>query len=269
MSVMALRFREDGTVIGDRLVRELTFAPATTVRLAVVCDVANAARERISQLYDCSVGVELFEPVAVPTKSRAALFDGALVFRAHGTSTDCYVIVRASDARRLVIAAYGEAETGLDRELSETEERLIERIAREIAAFCVALCGPIVSFTRANGRMEQYECASYFEMRFSSPLDATIGIALSSDPDTKAVEQLAGTALRDVPIPVRVRVGTARMPFGDVTSLRVGSIVQLSAALADTATLLAGETPVARGEIGEQEGHYAFKVAAREARLPA
>lgn len=56
-------------------------------------------------------------------------------------------------------------------------------------------------------------------------------------------------ALQEVPLQVEVRLGTARLSFGEVMRLRPGSVVTLEQAVGQLAEVLVGGKVVARGQV--------------------
>jgi flagellar motor switch/type III secretory pathway protein FliN len=237
------------------------FEPATNVRLASVCAVANNVTEHLSRLLEREISIDVFEPVFVPLGSHPALFANAYVFHAHARRCDLLIVFRNGDARRLTACAFREdlAELG-ESQLSPHEERVLERVGRELANLCAPLCGELTSYGPAAGPVDRYECATYFELRIAPPVNVTIGLGLSKDPAPPASVKVAPGQLAPVAIEVRARVARAKMTAREIAALRVGAVVPFETALAEPATLLAGGVAVARGECGMQNGVLAFNV---------
>ncbi len=253
--IASLRFDENGNA---------RFEPATNVRIDAVCSVANSVSEHFSRLLERDLSIDVFEPVFVPLGSHPALFANAFVFLAHARHCDLLVVFRSGDARRLAACAFREEPDEFeDRELSPHEERVLERLGRELANLCAPLCGEISSFVPANGPVEKYECATYFELRIASPVDVTIGLGLSRDPAPASDEKIAPAALLGVPLEVRARIARAKLTARALSQLQVGSVVPFETALTDPATLLVGKTPIARGECGTRGDALAFNVTER------
>lgn len=253
--IAALRFGRDGR--GH-------FEPVPNVRTAAVCAVANSARDRLSELLERPIVIDVFEPVVVPSASQKAVFADALVFLAHGRRSDLLVAFRARDARRIAAAAFGEEGSATAKApLSAMEERVLERVGFEIARICAPLCGEVTSFARAGGRIEDYACAAYFELRIGSPVDAVIGLALATDPAPTPDVRLSAAALGRVPINVRARLARTRMTAGAIATLRAGSIVRFDARLDDPSELYAGTVRLATGACGVAGDVRAFSVSER------
>lgn len=252
--IAALRFDRDGNP---------RFESATNVRLDTVCTVANSVRDHLSRLLDSAISLDLFEPTFVPLGSQPALFARAHVFLAHARRSDLLVVFRERDARRLTACAFREdlAKIG-DRELSALEEQVLERLGRDLASLCAPLCGEVTSYGSADGPVELYECATYFELRIGSPLDAVIGLGLAKDPAPPSEVKVAPAALRPVPIEVVARVARTRMSARSLAALRCGSVVPFETALEEPATLLAGGVAVAKGTCGVRRDRLAFSVTA-------
>ncbi|MGH7708630.1 MAG: FliM/FliN family flagellar motor C-terminal domain-containing protein [Vulcanimicrobiaceae bacterium] len=237
------------------------FEPATNVRLSAVCAVANTVTEHLSRLLDRELNIDVFEPVIVPIGSQPALFANARVFLAHCRSSDLLLVFRERDARRLAACAFREGAENLEsRELSEVEEQVIERIGRELAPVCAPLCGEMMSFAPAHGPIERYECATYFELRLGSPVDAVIGLGLSRDPAPPSDRKLAHSALLPVWVDVTGRLARTRVPARRMMALSVGSVLRFDTALDEPASLLVGDVEIARGECGLHRGVMAFSV---------
>ncbi len=250
--IAALRFDRDGSP---------RFESLTNVRLETVCAVANSVRDHLARVLDSPIAIDVFEPTFVPLGSQPALFAKAHVFLAHAHRSDLLVVFRERDARRLTACAFREdlAQIG-ERELSTLEEQVLERLGRELSDLCAPLCGEVTSYARANGPVERYECATYFELRIGSPVDAVVGLGLSKDPAPPSEVKIAPAALRRVPLEVVACVATTRMSARSLAALRRGSIVPFDTALEEPATLLAGGVPVAKGTCGVRRDRLAFSV---------
>jgi flagellar motor switch/type III secretory pathway protein FliN len=252
--IAALRFDDSGTP---------RFEPATNVRLSAVCAVANTVSEHLSRLLDRELSIDVFEPVIVPLGSHPALFANARVFLAHCRRSDLLVVFRERDARRIAACAFREGAKNREScELSEIEEQVIERIGRALAPLCAPLCGELTSFAAANGPIERYECATYFELRLAAPIDAVIGIGLSRDPAPPPERRLAPSALWPVPVEVTARLARTRVAASRVARLSLGSVLKFDTALDEPASLLIGDIEIARGECGIARGVMAFSVRA-------
>ena len=250
--IAALRFDDTGNP---------RFEPATNVRISAVCAVANTVSEHLSRLLDRELNIDVFEPVIVPLGSHPALFANARVFLAHCRRSDLLVVFRERDARRIAACAFGEGAKNRDGcELSEIEEQVIERIGHELAPLCAPLCGEMTSFAPANGPIERYECATYFELRLGAPIDAVIGIGLSRDPATPSEQKVAPSALWPVPLAVTARLAWTRVPASRIARLSLGSVLKFDTALDEPASLLIGDVEIARGECGVARGMMAFSV---------
>ncbi len=256
--MLALRFAPPS----DTGLRESFFMPVTGVKLATVCEIANNAAAHFSRIFDRLLSVDVFEPTIVPTESQPALFEDAIVFRGHGRTCDVLVIFRQLVAQRVVALAFREESETLANRLSALEEQVLERIGRELAVLCGPFCGDLNAFGRAHGRMEQYRCAAYFELRLGSPVDAAIGIGLSVDPAPNIGERIARHALGAVEVELRARLARTSMRARAVSRLAVGDVIPFETRLDAPATLVADATVVAHGDCGISDGTTAFKVTA-------
>jgi len=57
------------------------------------------------------------------------------------------------------------------------------------------------------------------------------------------------TALTEVPLPVTVRIGSARLTLGELLDLHAASVVVLDREIGDPAEIMVGERVVALGEL--------------------
>ncbi len=237
------------------------FEPATNVRLATVCNVANTVTEHLARLLDCPVSIDLFEPVVVPLGAQPALFANATLFLARARRSDLLMVIRDRDARRLVACAFGlETDALSGRDLSAIEERVLAKIASEVSHLCAALTGEIRTVERAHGAVDAYDCATYFELRLAPPVDVVIGLGLAKDPVAASDVRIGPSALEPVGIQLRAQLGRTRVAARTVMALRVGTVVTFDAALDEPAALLAGNTVVAQGECGVRNGKIAFHI---------
>jgi flagellar motor switch/type III secretory pathway protein FliN len=76
-------------------------------------------------------------------------------------------------------------------------------------------------------------------------------------------------ALGDIPIVVRVEIGTAQMPAREWSSLGPGDVVGLGRRIAEPVVLRVGGAEVARGELVDIEGEVGVRIVSRTPSLPA
>jgi flagellar motor switch/type III secretory pathway protein FliN len=257
--IFALRFANEPMTVGGRAVRATHFEPVSNVRVSMVIEMANNASDQLSRLFDTPVTVDVFEPVVVPTESQPALFGDAVVFRAHGRDCDVLVVYRDADARRILQFAFGERDE-TSATLSAIEEQVLERMAREIGMLCAPFCGEVYGFGRSFARMEQHTCATYFELRLGSPVDAVVGIGLSKDPTTEIEQRVDPMMLNEVKLDVRARIARLAVPARSLSAIAVGSVVTFETKLSDLAELRIGRSVIAQGECGVRDGNFAFAV---------
>lgn len=260
--MLALRFAPPSSAG----LRESFFAPVTGVKLATVCEIANNAATHFSRVFDRLLSVDVFEPTIVPTESQPALFEDAVVFRGHGRTCDVLIIFRQLVAQRIVALAFREETETLGNRISALEEAVLERIGRELAVLCGPFCGELNTFGRAHGRIEQYHCAAYFELRLGSPVDAAIGIGLSVDPAPSVGERIGRRPLGSVEVELRARLARTSLSARAVCGLSVGDVIAFETKLDAPAKLVADGTVVAYGDCGISDGTTAFKVTALRAK---
>jgi flagellar motor switch/type III secretory pathway protein FliN len=88
-------------------------------------------------------------------------------------------------------------------------------------------------------------------------------IGLDAMPHEEAKDTLV-EAIGEVPIVVRVEVGTARMTAREWAELSVGDVVGLAQKLAEPVTLRVGGVEVAKGELVDIEGEIGVRILSRQ-----
>jgi len=198
--IAVLRFGTHRSFAGGRSLRVPEFVPTSTLPVSAACLVANGVRETLSRSLAAEIDVELIEPAVPGAAERRILFDGATIVRVRGRRADAFVIVRRTDARRLVALAFGEHEPPDGAALSAIERATLERIAAGIVPLCVALCGTLGPAVRETTERAASDVATYFEVRTTGAIGVAIGFGLTHDPpqdvtDTIALEDLAAVEL--------------------------------------------------------------------------
>ena len=75
-------------------------------------------------------------------------------------------------------------------------------------------------------------------------------------------EPLGLESLRDVPLPVTIELGRARLPLGEVLALAPGSLVPLERAAHEPVDVFVGGKLYARGEVGTVGTKYGIRITA-------
>ena len=66
--------------------------------------------------------------------------------------------------------------------------------------------------------------------------------------------------LLDIEMPVTVRIGSAKMTFGDVIGLNTGSLVEFDRGTEEPVEVLVNDRVVARGEMVIVQGNYGVRI---------
>ena len=96
-----------------------------------------------------------------------------------------------------------------------------------------------------------------------APQPASARPASTEVPDpgsSRAGAALDPGALHDVELDVRIELGRARMPVGDVLQLAEGSVVELDKLAGDPVDVYVNGRLVARGEVLVLEGNFCVRV---------
>lgn len=96
--------------------------------------------------------------------------------------------------------------------------------------------------------------------RFITP---KIGANLLDNPDVSDLATGAGNPFTQVPVEIRISVGTARPLVGDLLQLKRDSVLPLEQKIDDPVELYVGDRLIARGELQEMEGENAGRLAVR------
>ena len=80
------------------------------------------------------------------------------------------------------------------------------------------------------------------------------------EPGKPAGDALGLESLRDVPMPVTIELGRARLPLGEVLALAPGSLVPLERAAHEPVDLYVGGKLYARGEVVTVGAKYGIRI---------
>jgi flagellar motor switch/type III secretory pathway protein FliN len=229
-------------------VRALRFWPRSSIPLEAACVVANGLRETLRELFGETCELVVGEPCAVGTDAWRVLAHDALLFLTRGRQTDIVLVIPRADARRLVLAAFGETAPApqpnepLDRDCSALELQAIERIAARCAPAFDPLCAERRSPSRPVAHGEVPRCAAYFDVRVHAPAPLVLGVAIvRALPDPGPAAGLSAGALDAVPLTLRVVFATGRVDAGSFLRWRTGDVVPFDTTIGSAARLdLAG-----------------------------
>ena len=150
--------------------------------------------------------------------------------------------------------------------LSVIEERLIERVVRELATLCTPFTGPQSNVNVATID-DVLACTTHFILRLGSPMDVAILVGLTDVEPPPPGLPLPPDALRDVAVTANVEFASAVLKAAQIAALRVGSVIEFTTTLDDPAFLRIDQTTIASGACGMCEGRPAFFV--QQQHLPA
>ena len=74
-------------------------------------------------------------------------------------------------------------------------------------------------------------------------------------------EELSNIELiKDVKLPIRVRIGSKKMLLKDVLSMDIGSVIELDQLANDPLEILVGDKVIAMGEVVIVDGNFGVKI---------
>lgn len=246
--------------VGGRAVRDVAFEARSTLPLSAACLVANGVREALARSLAREVDVELFEPTLPSAAQRRVLLADALVYRVRGRICDGFVIVRGSDARKLVALAFGETERSEHDALSEIERATLERVVGRLVPLCNSLCGTLGPTVREAADRAASDVATYFEVRTCGAPRIAVGFALTRDPSEDVGETIALDDLSDVRLTGTVVCGWGALPVPTFSRLAPGATIALDTPLGGHGVLRFGDVTFARGTCGVKDGRSVLGV---------
>lgn len=257
-------------------VRALRFWPRSSIPLEAACVVANGLRETLRELFGETCELVVGEPCAVGTDAWRVLAHDAFLFLTRGRQTDIVLVIPRGDARRLVLAAFGESAPApqpnepLDRDCSALELHAIERIAARCAPAFDSLCAERHSPSRPVAHAEVPRCAAYFDVRVHAPTSFVLGVAIvRALPDPGPASGLRAGALDAVPLPLRVVFAAGHVDAGTFLRWRTGDVVALDTAIGSAARLEVGGRAFACGAPGASGSRAALLLDDRSPNAPA
>jgi hypothetical protein len=256
--IAALAFADPQPLPDGRAVREMRFVARSSLPASAACLGANGAREQLSRLLALDLETEVTEPAILDASARAAAFASAFVYRARGHGCDAFVVLRPAQARRLVAAAFGEAERGSDAALSPIERATLEKLAYGLAGLCAPLCGAVRAVEPESPERAARESETYFEVRTTGRLAVAVGFAATRDPAEPVGEPFALEDLEELEIPCRIEFARGALGVAAFSRLAAGVLLPLETALGARGTLFAGDVPLLRGACGARDGRSAF-----------
>ncbi len=242
-------------------VQNARFEERSWLPTSAVCVVASGVRETLSALLRTSVALSLFEPTIPPAPAWPAIVQGAQIYRLRARKADAAIVLRPPDAAALAAAAFGEPQPAgrANRALSTIEREVVDRIVRAIARSLAAVCG-----TRDGDEIENVaqieDFVTYFELHLEAPVDARIGIALSSDPSPEPGGQLTLEDLSQVELTPVALLDLGTIEAETIACLSLGALLPVFGLNLHRVALQLDGRVLARGECGVRNGRYALTV---------
>ena len=246
-------------------VRRLRLVPRAALPLAAACAVANGVREALRELLGAHCELIVGEPAALAADGWAVLAHDARLFLTRGRHTDVVFVLPAEDARRLVLAAFGE-----DREragppaqtaCSALELHALERIAARCAAAFEPLAAERSGPPRPIGPHEIPPCIAYVDLRVHAPVPLTLGVGIvRALPEPAPSATLVPRALDPVAVEARAVFAEGTLDVSAFAALRPGQVVKLETKVGALASLNLGAQRLATGVPGIVASRTAFLV---------
>jgi flagellar motor switch/type III secretory pathway protein FliN len=255
----------DVAFVPGRGARPLRFVERASIPIEAACVVANGVRETLRELFGEACELALGEPAALPPEAWPVLARDALLFLTRGRQTDVVLLLPRADARRLVLRAFGEAETGEpslpDAACSALELHALELIAARCARSFDPLCVERHAACRAVMVHEIPPCVAYFDLRVAVPIPLTLGIGIVRNlPEPGPAGTLPAAALEAVTVEARAVFAEGTIDAASFVSLRPGDVVKLDTKIGAAASLRLGDRRVAAGIPGVLKSRTALLV---------
>jgi len=246
---------------GRRALRRATFVRRSGLPASAACFVATAIRETLRRAFDAACEVDVGEPVLVDDAAWHALAANAYGFHTRGRQNDAVLLIKARDARRIVLRALREDGAVDDAMCSALELMALERLAGEIADVFTPLFGARASATSFRRSEELPVCTTVFDVRLRAPVRAVLCIALVRDVARPGpVTTIAPSALWNIEVEARAQFAVGELSARSVLGLAVGDVVTMQTKVGDAATLKVGPHRVATGDCGVAGERTAFLV---------
>jgi flagellar motor switch/type III secretory pathway protein FliN len=254
MIVRELAWKQDPR---DRRLRNPHFAQRVPFNLDTATAIARAVEQRASEILGAAISVDVFPPVRMRPELWAQLCDDSLTFEVSAECGDLTFVILRKNAQRIVACALGETTSPQgDRILSPMETHVVERFVTELSSGLAAVCGAYGAPVRTWSPAAR---DAYCELRFSSPLQIVMGVALR-EKAAQAGPTISPDVLADCPVECSVQVGIAAFDIFTIAGLTPGDVLPLETKVGPYATLNVGPDPIAAGEGGALGDRTAFKV---------
>jgi hypothetical protein len=233
------------------------FAQRVPFELDLATAIARAVGQRASEILGAAIPVDVFPPVRMESGMWSQLCDDGLSFDIAAECGDLTFVVLRKNAQKIVACALGEtASQHGERILSPMETRLVERFVTELSSGLGSVCGTCNTAVRTWSPAPR---DAYCELRFGSPLDVVVGVALR-EMGTKMGPTISPDVLADCPVECSVQLPVAVFNIFTIAGLTPGDVLPLGTKVGPYATLNVGRDPIAAGLGGALGDRTAFKV---------
>jgi len=103
-----------------------------------------------------------------------------------------------------------------------------------------------------NGQVEQESVAQESAPQSDAPMATHVNL---SNEEMKNIE-----LIKDVKLPIRVRIGSKKMLLKDVLSMDIGSVIELDQLANDPLEILVGDKIIAQGEVVIIDGNFGVQI---------
>ncbi len=237
---------------GEDGVRELCWERRSLLPLSAAALVAASIRERLQGALG-AVEVRLFAPRIPDDSGWRVLRAGARIDGLSGPLGVAAFITRPEELRSLVGLAFG-ATIPASRALSVVEAEVFERFLRLIAPALAPLCGPTSAPLEAMG---ERSFSSYFELLVEGGACGRLGVALEREPQPGAPHAAPIERIGEIELTLSARAECAELRAAEIAAWVPGAFVPLRRG---EIALLADGEPLARGELGVRNNHFAVAI---------
>jgi flagellar motor switch/type III secretory pathway protein FliN len=247
-------------------VHRVIFEPRLSVARERLEQFATASSERLSELFGKEIRTRASEPRNGAMDFDPNVIRGSIAFAIEAQQRNAILLLSEEHARRLAAYAFSEKSPAPKVGLSVIEERLVERVVRELSTLCTPFTGPQEKINVATID-DVMACTTHFILRIGSPMDVAILVGLTEEEEPPQGPPIDPQMLRDVTVTANVEFASAILKASQIAALRIGSVIEFSTSLDDAAFLRIDSTTIASGACGMCDGRPAFFV--QQQHLPA
>jgi flagellar motor switch/type III secretory pathway protein FliN len=240
-------------------VHRVIFEPRLSIARERLEAFATASSQRLSELFGKEIRTRTSEPRHGAMDFDPNVIRGSIAFAVEAMERSAILLLSEEHARRLAAYAFSEKSPAPKVGLSVIEERLVERIIRELATLCTPFTGSQESVNVATID-DVTACTTHFILRIGSPMDVAILVGLTAEESPPQGAPLDPHTLHDVTVTANVEFASAILKAAQIAALRIGSVIEFSTSLDDPAFLRIDQTTIASGACGMCDGRPAFFV---------